>query len=169
MIKTVNDEVLKIEIINNIEILLSNDEFLVLSEVMYISILMMNLIATPRLWHKGFDVLYSTDQSCKICLSNDQLMTNTNMINNQWVLKIINFKVINVVTITAVVISIIFIKEIYIFAFAKFITDVKIWHRRLIHVSYKNVLINAKKIIDMKNVIDLISETVCESCMTDRS
>ena len=49
MIKTVNDEVLKIETINNIKISLSNDEFLVLSEIMYISTLMMNLIITSRL------------------------------------------------------------------------------------------------------------------------
>ena len=49
VIKTVNDEVLNIEIINNIEISFSNDEFLILSEVMYISILMMNLIVISRL------------------------------------------------------------------------------------------------------------------------
>ena len=70
--------------------------------------------------------------------------------------------------ITAVVTSIIFIKEVYIFAFAKLITDVKIWHCCLIYVNYKNVLINAKKVIDMKNVIDLISKMICKSCMTDR-
>ena len=126
MIKTISDKVLKIEIINNIKIFLPNDEFLVLLEVMYISTLMMNLIVISRLWHKNFDVLYSTDQSCKICLFNDQLMTNADMINNQWVLKIINFKVINAMTITAVATSVIFVKEVYIFAFAKFITDVKI-------------------------------------------
>ena len=61
------------------------------------------------------------------------------------------------------------VKETYIFAFAKPIIDVKIWHRRLVHVSYKNVLANAKKIIDMENVIDLIPETICEPCMAGRS
>ena len=61
MIKTVSDKVLKIEVINNIKIFLSNDEFLILSEVMYIPILMMNLIVISRLWYKDFDVLYSTD------------------------------------------------------------------------------------------------------------
>ena len=49
MIKTINDEVLKIEIINNIKIFLSNDEFLILSETMYIFILMINLIVISRL------------------------------------------------------------------------------------------------------------------------
>ena len=169
VIKTANDKVLNIEVINNIEISFSNGEFLILSEIMYISILMMNLIVTSRLWHKDFDVLYSTRQSCKICLFNNQLMTNADIINNQWILKIIDFKVINAITITAVATSAIFVKEIYIFAFAKLIADLKIWHRRLIHISYRNVLINAKKIIDMKNVIDFISKTICESCMTDRS
>ena len=81
--KTVNDEVLNIEVIGNIEISFPNDEFLILSEVMYIPILIMNLIIIPRLWHKDFDVLYLTDQSCKICLFSNQLMTNANMINNQ--------------------------------------------------------------------------------------
>ena len=167
--KTANGEVLNIEAINNIEILLPNNEFLILSEVMYISILMMNLNVISRVWHKDFDILYSTDQSCKICLSSSQLMTNANMINNQWILKTIDFKAINAITITAVATSTIFVKEAYIFAFAKLIADLKIWHRRLIHISYRNVLFNAKKIIDMKNVIDLISETICESCMTGRS
>ena len=83
VIKTANNEVLNIEAINNIKILLSNGEFLILSETMYILILMINLIITPRLWHKSFDVLYLTDQPWKICLSNDQLITNANMSNNQ--------------------------------------------------------------------------------------
>ena len=61
------------------------------------------------------------------------------------------------------------VKKIYNFAFAKLIRDLKVWYRRLIHFSYKNVLINAKKIIGMKNVIDFISKTICESCMIDRS
>ena len=168
MIKTVNDKILKIEIINNIKIFLSNGEFLILSEIMYILIFMMNLIVISRFWHKDLDVLYLTDQSCKIYLFNDQLMTNANMINNQWILRTIDFKVINAMTITAVATSAIFVEEVYIFAFAKLTADLKVWHRRLIHISYRNVLINAKKIIDMKNVIDLISETICESCMTDR-
>ena len=49
VIKTANGEVLNIEVISNIEIPLPNGEFLVLSEVMYISILMMNLIVISRL------------------------------------------------------------------------------------------------------------------------
>ena len=81
--KTASDEALNIEVIDDIEIFLSNGEFLVLTEVMYIPTLMINLIVISRLWHKDFDVLYSTDQSCKICLFNDQLMTNADMINNQ--------------------------------------------------------------------------------------
>ena len=72
-------------------------------------------------------------------------------------------------TITTVVTSAILVKKTYIFAFAKFTADLKIWHRCLIHTNYKNVLVNAKKIIDMKNVIDFISETIYESCMTGRS
>ena len=80
-----------------------------------------------------------------------------------------DFKVINAITINLNAASSIFVKEIYVFAFAKFINNVKIWHRRLIHVSYKNVLINAKKIIDMENVIDFISEMIYESCMIDCS
>ena len=89
------------------------------------------------------------------------------MINNQWVLRTTDFKVINAVISTFA--SATFVKKIYIFAFAKLIIDVKVWHRRLIHVSYRNVLVNAKKVIDMENVIDFISETICESCIADRS
>ena len=61
MIKTANDETLNIEIINDIKILLSNDEFLIFIKIIYISILMINLIVISQLWHKDFDVLYSTD------------------------------------------------------------------------------------------------------------
>ena len=169
MIKIANGETLNIEVINNIEISLSNDKFLILTKVMYISILMINLIVISRLWHKDFNVLYSTDQSCKICLFSDQLMTNADMINNQWILRTIDFKIINAMTINAATSSATLVREVYIFVFAKLTEDLKIWHRRLIHFSYRNVLVNAKKIIDMKNVIDFISETICESCMTDRS
>ena len=49
MIKIVNDEILNIKIINNIEIFLSNGEFLIFSETMYIFILMINLIVISRL------------------------------------------------------------------------------------------------------------------------
>ena len=49
VVKTTNDEVLKIEVISNIETFLPNGEFLILSEIMYISILMMNLIIISRL------------------------------------------------------------------------------------------------------------------------
>ena len=82
VIKTASDEALNIEIISDIKIPLPNGEFLILTEVMYIPTLMINLIAISRLWHKDFDVLYSTDQLCKICLPNDQLITNADMINN---------------------------------------------------------------------------------------
>ena len=47
--KTASDEALNIEVIDDIEIFLSNDEFLILTEVMYISTLMINLIAISRL------------------------------------------------------------------------------------------------------------------------
>ena len=169
MIKTASDKTLNIEIINDIEIFLSNDEFFILTEIMYISTLMINLIVISQLWHKDFNILYLIDQSCKICLFNDQLMTNADIINNQWILKTIDFKIINAITINATISSLTFVKKVYIFAFAKLIEDLKVSYRRLIHFSYKNVLINAKKIINMKNVIDFMSETICELCMTDRS
>ena len=83
VIKIANGEALNIEVISDIEILLSNDEFLILTEIMYISILMINLIVISQFWHKDFDILYSTDQLCKIYLFSDQLMANADMINNQ--------------------------------------------------------------------------------------
>ena len=49
MIKTINDEILNIEIINNIKISFSNDEFLIFLKVIYIFILMINLIVISRL------------------------------------------------------------------------------------------------------------------------
>ena len=49
VIKTASDEILNIKIINNIKISLSNDEFLILTEIIYISILIINLIVILRL------------------------------------------------------------------------------------------------------------------------
>ena len=49
MIKTASGEALNIEVINDIEISFSNGEFLILTEVMYIPILMVNLIVISRL------------------------------------------------------------------------------------------------------------------------
>ena len=165
--KTASGEVLNIEAINNIKIPLPNGEFLILSEAMYIPTLVVNLIVTSRLWHKGFDVLYPTDHSCKICLPSGQLVANADMVNNQWVLRTTDSKAINAVTSTPAPATP--VEEAYIFAFAKPTTDVKVWHRRLVHASYRNVLANAKKVIDMENVTDPIPETVCEPCMAGRS
>ena len=82
IIKIASGEALNIEAINDIEIFFSNNEFLIFTEIIYISILMINLIVISRLWHKDFNILYSIDQSCKISLLSDQLMTNADMINN---------------------------------------------------------------------------------------
>ena len=49
MIKIINDKILNIEIINNIKLFLSNDEFLILLKIMYILILMINLIVILQL------------------------------------------------------------------------------------------------------------------------
>ena len=48
VIRIANDKILNIEVTNNIKILLSNDEFLILLEAMYILILMLNLIVIFR-------------------------------------------------------------------------------------------------------------------------
>ena len=72
-------------------------------------------------------------------------------------------------TVTAVATSAIPVEEAYIFAFAKPTADLEVWHRRLVHTSYRNVLANAKKVIGMENVTGPIPETVCEPCMAGRS
>ena len=51
-----------------------------------------------------------------------------------------------------------------IFKITKKIIDIKIWHRRLMHLNYNNVLFNSKQIIDIK-VRESVSENACESCM----
>ena len=50
------------------------------------------------------------------------------------------------------------------FKITKKIIDIKIWHRRLMHLNYNNVLFNSKQMINMK-MKESISENVCESCM----
>ena len=35
-------------------------------------------------------------------------------------------------------------------------------------MSYRNVIVNVNKIIDMKNVIEFISNVLCDSCMKSR-
>ena len=62
----------------------------------------------------------------------------------------------------------IFVSKTYVFAFTKFIIDLKTWHRRLIYSKYRNVIANFNKIVDMKKVKIFLSNAFCEFCMLDR-
>ena len=52
-----------------------------------------------------------------------------------------------------------------IFAFSKSTIDIKIWHRRLVHLEYRNVMINSKKVISMKSIKGSASNELCEPCL----
>ena len=56
----------------------------------------------------------------------------------------------------------------FINVFRKPTSSLEVWHRRLVHSSYKNVIVNAKKIKNMNGVKSFTLDHFCELCMKSR-
>ena len=56
-------------------------------------------------------------------------------------------------------------KLFHYFAVFKKIIDFKTWHRRLTHLSYKNVIANRKNVKEMKEISDSVSDILYKSYM----
>ena len=167
---TTNEKVLKIEKLDDVLISLSNDNFLKLIDVMYIFIFMINFINIFKLHQKNWNINYFENQSISFYESDDDFVVNANMIDNLFVFRTINNKINATIqfVVTQFVVFAMFVNETQIYAFAKFIFDLNIWHRRLTHFDYRNVIANVSKIKDMKNVKKSVFDKICELCMKKR-
>ena len=167
IVNTASDETLNVENLNNIVIVLSNKKTLTLIDVMYISDFTVNLISTSKLYHRKWNIIYSVDKSVELH-KDDDLIIKANLINDLFVLRIAQNSINTIFIVLKNVTSAVLVAKAYVFAFSKQIFDLNIWHRRLIHSKYRNVIENFSKIIDMKKVKNSVSNMLCEFCMLDR-
>ena len=116
-----NDEKLKVNDIDNINIRLINDKILIFIDIKYISKLQINFINTSRLHHKNFNLLYSINEFCNICNKNTKIDL-IDMINDQYIFQTIskfkNMKFNELISFS--------ISKLKIFVFAKSINDIQI-------------------------------------------
>ena len=173
----VNEKKFIIEIIENVIVNLFNNEIFFLKNVMFIFNLIVDFINVKRFWSKDFNINYSTEKLCEIN-RREHLIAHANVQNDLFVfrIKFINNKINAIIsfdksheTINSFILSMnMIMSKIFINVFKKSTISLFIWHRRLIHLNYRNVIINVNKIIDMKNVIEFISNVLCDSCMKNR-
>ena len=94
------------------------------------------------------------------------------MVNNLFVLRTANSKInaINQSTTKAIEAtpSATPVEESHIFAFAKPTSDLDIWHRRLVHLSYRNVIATSSNVKGMEKVKGPVPDKICEPCMKGR-
>ena len=82
--RTTNDEIIRVEIIDNISIQLINEKTLILSNVRYISKLIVNLINTSSLHYRKFNFTYSIKNLCNI-FNESHFVDQTHMIENVYI------------------------------------------------------------------------------------
>ena len=161
--RTTNDEIIRIEIIDSISIQLINEKTLIFTNVRYLSKLIVNLINTSSLHHRNFNFTYSIKNLCNI-FNENHFVDQIDMINNVYILQTLmqaNVLIENVSTSTSMILQ-------NIFAFVKSTNDLQIWHRRLAHFEYQNVIKNVNKMKNMNEIHDSSSNMFCDFCMKER-
>ena len=152
IVQTASDKNLTIEKTKDVIISLSNQSILILIDVLFMSDLIVNLISTPRLWHKRIIVSFSSMKLASLRYDS-QLVVHADNVNDQFLLR------------NEVVLAMHMHDSQSCFKMSKKTTDIKIWHRRLVHLRYRNVVANAKKVANMKEVHDSFSKKLCETCL----
>lgn len=102
-----------------------------LLDAFYVSGLTVNLISIARLWRNGIGVYFPAGRPAELSF-NGATFAYVDNIRDQLILRQFT--------------------EQSIFKIAKPTTDLKIWHKRLVHLSYRNLIANAKKVIDIEEV-----------------
>ena len=131
IINMINDKILFIKIISNVKIKLFNDKNIVLCDVMYISTFICNFLNQFKLHTRNWTIIYSKEQFCTLYNFDDEFVTKANLIQNLCVFR--NVKMIKLNHIEIVIKfqlitlkSSINVENMSIFAFFKFIIDIKI-------------------------------------------
>ena len=154
-VQTVDEYIISIKNIDDVVIVLSNQKTLTLIDVLFLFRMIINLINTSRLWHNEIEI-YSSSHEFTMLKFNFEVVTYANNVVDQFLLRT------NVVLAMQTFIDNICLKV------SKKTSNIKIWHRRLVHLDYRNVLSNAKKIKRMKEIRDFVSQQLCESCMKEK-
>ena len=141
--RTASGEQLAIKGKGNIDLSVG-DKVLRLSDALYVPGLTVNLISTTRLWRNGIGVYFPAGRPAELSF-NGTIFAYADNVRDQFILRQS--------------------KEQSVFKITKPTTDLKIWHSRLVHLSYRNVVANAKKVIGMEGVQGPIPTELCESCM----
>ena len=136
------EEIFRIESINNIIILLSNENFLQLIDIMYIFSFTINLINTSKLHQRKSNIFYSKNEFVCLYEFNDDFVINVDMINNLFALRTINntINIIDQITksitfnITANFISIVSIKN-YTYSYLRNLFLISIFDILVLHIS----------------------------------
>ena len=152
IVQTASDKNLTIERTKDVIISLSNQSTLILIDVLFVSDLIVNLISTSRLWHKRIIVSFSSMKLASLRYDS-QLVAHADNVNDQFLLR------------NEVVLAMHMNNSQSCFKMSKKTTHIEIWHRRLVHLRYRNVVANAKKVANMKEVHDSFSKKLCETCL----
>ena len=144
-IQTVDEHIISVRGIDDVIIALSNQKTLILIDVLFVPKMTVNLVNTPRLWHNEIEI-YSSSHELTVLKFNFEVVTYANNVVDQFLLRT------NVVLAMQTFIDNICLKV------SKKTSNIKIWHRRLIHLDYRNVLSNAKKIKRIKEIRDFVSQ-----------
>ena len=151
----------------DIFIKLSKNHTLTLTQILYISRIIVNLISVIFLNKKNIKAYFSFNKSAYLNYF-DQHVTFANNVHKQYLLKIEINTIMNLREQKSKHQQQIQKKLSHYFAVFKKITDLKTWHRHLIHLNYKNIIANRKNVKEMKKVSDSVSDTLCKSCMKSK-
>lgn len=164
---TASGETLNVGGLGNITIPLPNGDPIILQDIMYIPGLTVNLISTPKLYRRNWSIAFPSGRPAELYVASGQLVAVADMVNDLFVLRTTQSMVNTVAVVPKQVIPSVPIQEAFIFAFSKPTDDLDVWHRRLAHLSYRNVIANASKVVGM-SVKGPVPDKLCEPCMKGR-
>ena len=141
--RTASGEQLAIKGKGNIDLSVG-DTVLRLSDALYIPGLTVNLISTAKLWRNGIGVYFPPGQPAELSF-NGKIFAYADNVRDQFILRQS--------------------QEQLVFKITKPTINLKIWHSRLVYLSYQNVVANTKKVTGIERVHGPIPLELCESCM----
>ena len=159
-VEVADGNILQINTMGEIVIQLPRRSKLTLTNVLYVPGLKVNLISTAVLREKNIG-FHSPASKTPYFEYYEQHVDYVDVVRRQYLLRTEVQKAMNLRD-EGQLISKVSCGQA--FKVTKRTTDIKIWHRRLVHLGYNNVLLNSKQVIDME-VRGPVPENACESCM----
>ena len=169
---TASGEKLAVEGVGIIPVHLPNGHELHLTNAMFIPSLTVSLISTACLWRKGISITYPAGYAANL-YNKESLFGYADYHQGLFILRshqVLLNKVITCLPLTPSAHTSIenLESEAFINVFRKPTSSLEVWHRRLAHSSYRNVIANAKKVKGMDGVKGPTPDHLCEPCMKGR-